>query len=252
MNEKLISIVIPAYNEDKNIKRCLDSIKNQDYQGQKEIIVVDNNSSDNTAQIAKENGAIVIFEEKAGVIFAREAGTRAAQGEIIVQTDADSFFEKNWLNRIINTFIKHPEAVGVIGSFKFFDGPWWGKAFSGLLFGITNIFYKISGRMIYIPGANTAFKKRAWHGYDTTLDQGGDEVALLKSLKKEGKIIFLRDNAVLTSARRLEKGLLYNIFVILIFYYIFDYTYRRITGKSIVSPFPRIRKEENKTASSHN
>jgi len=66
----------------------------------------------------------------------------------------------------------------------------------------------------------------------------------LKALKKEGKIIFLRDNTVLTSARRLDKGLLYNIFVILIFYNIFDYNFRRITGKSLVKPFPRIRKQE--------
>lgn len=244
MPNPLISIVIPAYNEEKNIGRCLDSIKAQDYSGSYEIIVCDNNSSDSTARLAREAGTTVVFEERAGVIFAREKGTRAAQGEIIVQTDADSYYAKNWLSRIVETFEKNPEAVAVIGSFKFFDGPWWGKVFSGLLFGITDIFYKLSGRMIYIPGANTAFKRKYWHGYNLTLDQGGDEVALLKELKKEGKIIFLRDNAVLTSARRLKKGLLYNIFVILIFYYIFDFTFRKITGRSIVAAFPRIRDKE--------
>ncbi len=245
MTIKLVSIVIPAYNEEKNIVRCLQSLKKQDYKGQMEIVVANNNSADNTGKLAEENGARVVFESQPGVIFAREAGTRAANGDIIVQTDADSFFTTDWLSRIINTFEKNPEAVAVIGSFKFFDGPWWGKQFTALLFGITNIIYKLSGRLIYIPGSNTAFKKNSWHGYDLNLDQGGDEVALLKALKKEGKIIFLRTNAVLTSARRLEKGLLYNIFVILIFYYIFDYTFRKITGRSIVSPFPRIRKDED-------
>ena len=142
------------------------------------------------------------------------------------------------------TFAANPDAVAVIGSFKFADGPWWGKPFTALLFGITSLVHKISGRLIYIPGANTAFKKKFWHGYNTNLDQGGDEVALLKDLKKEGRIIFLRRNAVLTSARRLDKGLLYNIFVILIYYYIFDYTFRRITGRSIANPFPRVRKED--------
>jgi len=208
--------------------------------------VVDNNSSDNTAEIARQEGATVVLEKQAGVIFAREAGTRAAQGDIIVQTDADTYFLVDWLSQIIVAFDKNPEASAVVGSFKFFDGPWWGKAFSGLLFGITNIVNKLIKRIIYIPGANTAFRKKAWHGYDIKLDQGGDEVALLKALRKEGQIIFLRRNFVLTSARRLEKGLLYNIFVILIFYYIFDFTFRKITGRSIVSPFPRIRKEGEK------
>jgi glycosyltransferase involved in cell wall biosynthesis len=194
--------------------------------------------------LAREEGATMVFEPKAGVIYARQAGTQIARGEIIVQTDADTTFTPDWLSQIMKTFSANPDAVAVIGSFKFADGPWWGKPFTSLLFGLTNLVYKISGRLIYIPGANTAFKKQAWHGYDLTLDQGGDEVALLKTLKKEGRIIFLRRNAVLTSARRLEKGLLYNIFVILIFYYIFDYTFRRITGRSIISPFPRIRQAD--------
>lgn len=246
MSNPLISVVIPAYNEAKNIQKCLRSIKAQDYPGEVEIIVADNNSSDDTAAIARAEGATVVLEKQAGVIFAREAGTRAANGKIIVQTDADTYFETGWLSRIMEAFAKHPEAVAVIGSFKFFDGPWWGKAFSGLLFGITDLVHKLTKRLIYIPGANTAFKKEHWHGYDTKLDQGGDEVALLKALRREGKIIFLRKNSVLTSARRLEKGLLYNIFVILIFYYIFDFTYRKITGRSIVSPFPRLRKDGDK------
>lgn len=241
MEQKLISIVIPAYNEKENIVKCIQSINAQDYQGLKEVIVVDNNSSDNTAELARQEGARVISELNVGVIFAREAGAKIARGEIIVQTDADTIFPSDWLSRIVTTFSQNKEAVAVIGSFKFFDGPWWGKPFVGLLFGITNFVYKISGRLVYIPGCNTAFKKESWHGYDLSLDQGGDEVALLKSLKKEGPIIFLRNNAALTSARRLKKGLLYNIFVILIFYYIFDYTFRRITGRSILTPFPKIR-----------
>jgi len=241
----LVSIVIPAYNEAKNIVACLKTIQDQDYDGPQEIIVANNNSTDNTSELAREGGAKVVLETRAGVIFAREAGTRAAQGEIIVQTDADTTFTPHWLTTIIETFREHPEASAVIGSFKFFDGPWWGKAFTGLLFGGTALIHKVFGRLVYMPGANTAFRRFAWHGYDLTLDQGGDEVALLKELKKEGKIIFLRKNYVLTSARRLKKGLLYNIFVILIYYYIFDLTFRKITGRSLASAFPRIREKED-------
>jgi len=240
MSQASLSIVIPALNEAKNIKECLRTLKEQDYQGEHEIIVVDNNSTDNTGDIAREMGAKVILETKPGVIFARETGTRFAQGEIIVQTDADTTFRPDWLTTIVKTFEANPQAVGVVGSFRFNGGPWWGKPFTWLLFGITSLIHKICGRLIYMPGANTAFRRSAWHGYDTKLDQGGDEIAFLKELKKEGEVIFLCHNPVLTSPRRLSKGLLYNIFVILIFYYIIDYTFRRLTGRKLAN-FPAVR-----------
>ncbi|MFA5131119.1 MAG: glycosyltransferase family 2 protein [Patescibacteria group bacterium] len=248
MNEKKISIIIPALNEERNIAACLRSLKQQDYQGEKEIIVVDNNSTDRTGAVAREEGALVLFEETRGVIPAREKGTLAATGDIIIQTDADTTFPTDWLSKIMKGFGDHDDVVAVIGSFHFFDGPWWGTPFTGLLFGVTNIIYKLTDRLIYMPGSNTAFKKEIWHGYNSKFDQGGDEIALLKELRKEGKIVFLRHNTVETSARRLSKGLLYNIFVILIFYNIIDYNFRRFFGRGL-SSFPAIRqphREEEK------
>ena len=53
MSRPDISIVIPAFNEEKNLPRLFKTIKNQDFKGSLEIIVVDNNSTDKTAQIAK-------------------------------------------------------------------------------------------------------------------------------------------------------------------------------------------------------
>jgi len=243
MSSQKISIVVPAFNEAKNITACLRTLKNQDYTGEVEIIVVDNNSTDNTGDLARAEGVTVLFEATPGVIPAREKGAQAATGSIIIQTDADTTFPPTWLSNIMRAFDNEPTAVAVIGSFQFDGGPWWGKPFTKILFGVTNIVHKLTNRLIYMPGANTAFKKEIWHGYNTKLDQGGDEIALLKELRKEGKIIFLRRNTVLTSPRRLSKGLLYNIFVILIFYYIFDYTYRRLTGKSLAH-FPAIRHDE--------
>jgi glycosyltransferase involved in cell wall biosynthesis len=235
MNKQKISIVIPAYNEEKNIVLCLQSIKNQTYKGEVEIIVSDNNSNDNTASLARAQGATVVLEKKAGVIFARETGTRASTGNIIIQTDADTTYPPNWIETIMLAFERNPKAVAIVGSFKFVNAPWWGKYFTGLLFGITDLVHKMTKKLIYIPGCNTAFKKSAWHGYDIKLDQGGDEVALLRQLKKEGDIVFLRNNKVSTSARRLKKGILYNIFVTLLFYYVIDRFYRIITGKSVTS-----------------
>ncbi len=230
MNPK-VSIVIPARNEEKFIAECLKTLKAQTYKGPIEIIVVDNNSSDATQHLAKEAGVIVAFEPRPGVVFARETGTRLAKGEYIIQTDADSTFPANWLEQIMNEFEKNPKAVAVAGSFVFDDGPWWGSGITFVIFGIIDTMYRTTGRVVYLPGSNAAFRKDAWHGYNMKYDQGGDESALLKQLRSEGDIIFLRHNTISTSARRLEKGFFYNIVVTFLFYRVFDYSRRRISGK---------------------
>ena len=244
MNQELVSIVIPAYNEAPLIGKCLESLKNQTYTGPKEIIICDNNSTDNTGAIARAAGVTVVFEANAGVIPARETGTKAATGTIIIQTDADTTFPPTWLEQIMNAFASDDKVIAVSGSFKFDGGPWWGKYFTALLFGLSGIVNRLFNRLVYIPGANTAFRRSVFKGYDMNLDQGGDEVALLRELRKQGKIVCLPKNYVLTSPRRLSKGLLYNIFITGIYYYCFDYFYRRITGKSLHA-YPRIREHKN-------
>lgn len=80
------SVVIPCYNEEASIKNVISSIPG----GIDEIVVVDNNSKDRTAEIAKTQGATVIFEPKKGYGFALKAGFLHAKGDIIVTLDGDS------------------------------------------------------------------------------------------------------------------------------------------------------------------
>ncbi len=86
----LISVVVPAFNEEKFIGRCLEALKRQDFSEKYEIIVVDNNSTDKTAQIAKRMGVKVVSEKKQGDVFALRKGCSEAQGEIIAITDAET------------------------------------------------------------------------------------------------------------------------------------------------------------------
>lgn len=75
----MISVVIPALNEEKLIPDCLRSLGNQDYKGEYEIIVADNGSTDNTANIAQNFGARVISaNEEKSVFYARRVGADAA------------------------------------------------------------------------------------------------------------------------------------------------------------------------------
>lgn len=230
--QQLISIVIPAHNEEKDIRNCLRSIKNQTY-SPIEIIVADNASTDRTAAIAREEGAVVVYEAMPGVCAARQAGTEKAQGSIVVSTDADTIFHKDWIERIAETFASDPKIVAVGGSFVLdAKAPWWGNfIFTNIVFGIQKAKYKLNASVMNLFGSNTAFKKDQFEGYDTSLNQGGDEIVVLRQLRRKGKIVFLFDNAVITSSRRLDKGFLH-----FLIFYVFDYFYSLATGKSLVPP----------------
>ncbi|NQZ69946.1 MAG: glycosyltransferase, partial [Lentisphaeria bacterium] len=87
------SVIIPAYNEEKLLPDTLASLKEKmsdvtDYSG--EIIVVDNNSTDATAEVAKAAGAIVVFEEHRQIARARNAGGQIAKGRYLIFLDADT------------------------------------------------------------------------------------------------------------------------------------------------------------------
>ncbi|WP_442914193.1 glycosyltransferase [Kribbella sp. NBC_00359] len=97
-------MVIPAFNEERLIGDCLQSLARQDFTGGHEVIVVDNNCTDDTAEIARLYGAIVVREETPGVCAARHRGTLTARGQIVVSSDADTVFGAGWLSRIAQTF----------------------------------------------------------------------------------------------------------------------------------------------------
>jgi glycosyltransferase involved in cell wall biosynthesis len=161
------SIVIPAYNEEAFIGATLRSLLAQDLADPYEIVVVDNNSSDETAWVAAAHGAIVVREERQGVCWARQRGTEIAAGEIIVSADADTFYETGWLSRIDPEFRKDSGCVAVVGPFRFADAPRWGQAWTSFLFGFVFVVSRLTRRVPYVAAANLAFRKEDWFGYNT-------------------------------------------------------------------------------------
>lgn len=97
-----ISVVIPAFNEEELIGKCVEAVKNQTFpKKQYEILVIDNNSTDKTAEIARNLGATVLpYVQKQGFAVTKQFGTHKAKGEIIAYTDADSIPDTNWLETI--------------------------------------------------------------------------------------------------------------------------------------------------------
>jgi glycosyltransferase involved in cell wall biosynthesis len=94
---KSLSIIIPAYNEERFIGACLDAIAAQT-EAPDEVIVVDNNSTDRTVEIARGYPFVtVVHAHKQGIVYARDAGFDAAKSEIIGRIDADTLLPKNWV-----------------------------------------------------------------------------------------------------------------------------------------------------------
>ena len=115
--EPLLSVVIPAYNEEKLLGRCLQAVSNQTFPREKyEILVIDNNSSDKTAEIAKNAGATVMhYKEKQGFSVAKQYGAAQAKADIIAFTDADSVPDKNWLGTAYQ-LMQNPKFVCIGGT----------------------------------------------------------------------------------------------------------------------------------------
>ena len=111
---KSVSVIIAAYNEENNITNCLESIFKLDYdKAFLEVIVVDNNSTDRTIELAQQFPVRVLQEFKIGPSHARNKGITEAKNEIIVFIDADVIVPQNWLKNLIIPF--SDSKVGAVG-----------------------------------------------------------------------------------------------------------------------------------------
>ena len=109
-----VSIIIPAYNVEKNIGMCLDALLMQTTRDEHEIIVVDDGSRDATRKVAQAHGVRVIAQENRGAAAARNVGAQNARGDILLFIDGDCVPERNWVQAMLTPFAD-PEIVGVCG-----------------------------------------------------------------------------------------------------------------------------------------
>ena len=106
----LVTVIVPAYNEEKLIGGCLESVMKNSGNLVKEIIVIDNASSDRTGEIAaKRTGVRVIREDIKGLTHARERGPQEATAEFIAYLDADSRLPTKWSELVEKAFKENPE-----------------------------------------------------------------------------------------------------------------------------------------------
>ncbi|MHC1578900.1 MAG: glycosyltransferase [Dehalococcoidia bacterium] len=207
-----VSVVIPAHNEENYLPSCLQSIKNQDYAGEYEVIVVDNASMDNTAQIARDWGAKVVYEGRRSPACARQKGVEVATAKIIAFIDADTQAPPHWLSSIVWRFLCEPKMVVVSGPYAYGDAGKLARIISyvGNFFSIMldQLFRKVFDKGGAIWGSNFAVRRSAFlkvGGFDTSIKFYGEEYELSLRLKKAGKGCIMPRLFVLTSARRLKR-----------------------------------------------
>ena len=114
-----LSIIVPIYNVEKYLARCIDSILCQDYTDF-ELILIDDGSSDHCSDImrqyaSKDERIILIFQENKGVSAARNAGIKIARGQFLGFVDADDWIRSSMYSSIIPLMIINNTQLGIVG-----------------------------------------------------------------------------------------------------------------------------------------
>ena len=209
-----VSFVIPAYNEEDYIGRCLDAVFHN-INGRKdiEVIVVDNNSTDRTAEVAaRYKGVRLLHEIRRGANAARRRGFDEAKGDLVALPDADTIPPQGWLSDAEAEFAKDPKLVCVSGPFIYYDLPKRIR-FMARLFYVSGYLLYLVGRMLFrtttiIQGGNYVARRDAVakvNGLDPSITFYGDDTDLALKLSKVGKVKFSLKMNTLASGRRLAK-----------------------------------------------
>jgi glycosyltransferase involved in cell wall biosynthesis len=213
----MISIVIPAYNEESYLAQTIRSVLAQDY-SDFEVIVVNNASTDRTEEIARGfPGLAVVNEFRRGLLWAREAGRLAASGDLIANMDADCLPDRDWLSKG-SAYFNDAGISAVSGPYDYYDaGPVFRYLF---LYAQMSIFWLMS-KVIQLPGiragavmigGNNMIRADALKqagGYNTALTFYGEDTDTAKRVSNYGKVVFSNRLVMQTSARRFKaEGIL--------------------------------------------
>ena len=161
MNDLRISLIIPAYNEERYLSPCLEAIAAQIVKPY-EVIVVDNNSSDSTSLVASKYPFVKVIKELSqGVIHARSTGFDASSGDIIARIDADTLLPKDWIANLQSIFKEDSKLDALSGAVSYYDLPYPKLASRIDLFFRQSIANRM-GDEVFLYGANMAIRRKSW------------------------------------------------------------------------------------------
>lgn len=217
MKKVKVSIVIPAYNEEKVIRRCVESCVNQSVPPL-EILVIDNKSKDSTKEIVQSlikeypDAGIKYLQQfdKQGLIPTRNFGLDQAKGDVIGRIDADTRLTKDWVKVLTETF-SDPEVAAATGPVAYYDLPGGTSKPAMKADDITRrLMLKLGRQYHFVFGSNMALRKTAWETIrsETCLDEEDlfhEDIDISIHLAQHGlKVAYNPLMRAGMSARRLE------------------------------------------------
>ncbi|OGV47751.1 MAG: hypothetical protein A2X49_11990 [Lentisphaerae bacterium GWF2_52_8] len=201
----LYSIIIPAYNEEKLLPLTLAALQSamQAQPEKGELIVVDNNSSDATAEIAKSHGARVVFEPVNRIASARNAGARVAEGEFLVFADADTIVPPGLLSAALAGLSSSSVCGG--GARVAFD-----RELPFLVRGFASLWNYCAPRWGYAAGCFVYCRRDAFvetGGFDERVyasEEIGLSIRFRQWGRRHGMKFLVLDESVVSSARKMD------------------------------------------------
>jgi GT2 family glycosyltransferase len=202
-----ISIVICSYNGSRTVKQSLEALRKLEYP-KFEVIVVDDGSQDHTGKIARDFGVQLIRQENSGLSAARNAGWRAAKGEIVAYLDDDAAADRHWLLYLASAFMAS-DVAGIGGpNISFQDDTFIAHCVDHSPGNPTHVL--ITDRIAeHLPGCNMAFRRavlEAIGGFDATFRIAGDDVDLCWRLQQRGLTLGFHPGAMVWHHRRAAVG----------------------------------------------
>lgn len=163
MAEKpVVSVIVPAKNEEALLPQCLDALTHQNTQTAYEVIVVDSNSSDRTPGIAKKAGVRYVNEQKRGKIYGFIRGAKEARGQILCFTEADCVVTPRWIETIVRYFEAHPTVAALSGGYTFHKASEHEHFLVRTALGITHFLSLLFYRNATFRCSNSAIRKTVY------------------------------------------------------------------------------------------
>jgi glycosyltransferase involved in cell wall biosynthesis len=229
-----LSIVIPAYNEERSIGPCLKSALRAaaDAACDVQIVVVDNASTDRTGEIARGfPGVKVVHEPCKGLSRARQRGYLESRGELVANIDADCIIPKGYIAKVLREFEKERRLACFSGPFYYYDMPQT-KQLAAAIFYLFQFFPNVLGQRVLgmggvVQGGNFIVRRSMMErvgGFDTSFEFYGEDTDISLRLARVGLVRFSLRLRMKTSGRRLLKegviksGYLYTTNIIMMYF----------------------------------
>jgi glycosyltransferase involved in cell wall biosynthesis len=190
-----LSIIIPAYNEENYINRCLEAIKKMNTENMDlEIILVDNGSTDKTIEIGKSYGAKVLIKREGTIASLRNYGAKNSKGDLIAFLDADCIVPEDWIEKALKYFRNNSKVILGYRLVVPAGANWIARCWD-LLFSKRDV----TSEVRWLPTGNMIMKRDAFlsvDGFNETLETNEDCDFCFRVNDKGNKIISSSETSV--------------------------------------------------------